>query len=358
MRYCYFDLKGQRNEKLSSFDYVIGNEIRNSEKGIMLLFSIHPEDLAGFSDGRGFCELDFIKKDFSSFSKAWAGLQNILSFFYITCLTKAIKCGREDLEFNVVWIEGSRYLSTGKIDKVSKSAIVLNSESSRKRYLNLLKNIRNVFFEIEALEEYTTQYYCIEAVDKEAHNTMDTTLISSISTHDYFSGFGSHVAVGGTFDHIHIGHKILLSMTAYCANSKVTCGLTSDVLLVNKKYKEFLEPYDERKARVLEFLECIRKGVDYNIFYWMMSSQLVPLYDPFGPIVVDETIDTLVVSKETLAGCDKANDIRKEKGMQLMNIVSIELIGFTENGINEKVGVLEKMSSTQARKTLYEKSVE
>ncbi len=34
------------------------------------------------------------------------------------------------------------------------------------------------------------------------------------------------VAVGGTFDHLHAGHKILLSMTAWIADEKVVIGVT------------------------------------------------------------------------------------------------------------------------------------
>ncbi len=35
----------------------------------------------------------------------------------------------------------------------------------------------------------------------------------------------SHVAVGGTFDHLHAGHKILLSIAAWICKDKLTCGV-------------------------------------------------------------------------------------------------------------------------------------
>jgi cytidyltransferase-like protein len=34
------------------------------------------------------------------------------------------------------------------------------------------------------------------------------------------------VALGGTFDHLHAGHKILLSMAAWIADEKVIVGVT------------------------------------------------------------------------------------------------------------------------------------
>jgi hypothetical protein len=37
------------------------------------------------------------------------------------------------------------------------------------------------------------------------------------------------VAMGGTFDHIHAGHKILLSMAAWIADEKVIVGVTGSV---------------------------------------------------------------------------------------------------------------------------------
>jgi FAD synthase len=34
------------------------------------------------------------------------------------------------------------------------------------------------------------------------------------------------VAIGGTFDHLHAGHKILLSMSAWLATEKIIVGVT------------------------------------------------------------------------------------------------------------------------------------
>lgn len=37
------------------------------------------------------------------------------------------------------------------------------------------------------------------------------------------------VAVGGTFDHIHAGHKILLTMTALLAEDSMVVGVTGNI---------------------------------------------------------------------------------------------------------------------------------
>jgi pantetheine-phosphate adenylyltransferase len=38
--------------------------------------------------------------------------------------------------------------------------------------------------------------------------------------------------VGGTFDHLHAGHKILLSMTVWLASRKVIVGVSGELVVV------------------------------------------------------------------------------------------------------------------------------
>ena len=45
------------------------------------------------------------------------------------------------------------------------------------------------------------------------------------------------VGIGGTFDHLHEGHKLLVE-TALKISKKLMIGLTTDRLLGNKKFKE------------------------------------------------------------------------------------------------------------------------
>ena len=49
---------------------------------------------------------------------------------------------------------------------------------------------------------------------------------SSVSHSKVREGQYSDVALGGTFDHLHAGHKILLSMTAWITSHRVVCGVT------------------------------------------------------------------------------------------------------------------------------------
>ncbi|KAJ2081019.1 hypothetical protein H4R24_002634 [Coemansia sp. RSA 988] len=166
----------------------------------------------------------------------------------------------------------------------------------------------------------------------------------------------SHVAVGGTFDHLHVGHKILLTATALAATKRVVCGISADALLVNKKYKELLESYRMRELNVLLFLRKIRKD---------LIVELVPIYDPYGPTASDASIGALVVSKETLQSANALNVRRRENHMSPMHLMSIDLLATTraiDNSLphdNHASVSLEntplKISSTAIRARLAEK---
>ena len=55
--------------------------------------------------------------------------------------------------------------------------------------------------------------------------------------------------IGGTFDHLHAGHKILLSMAAYITSQKLIIGITGTVLK-----KNYFLLFKKRKKVVLKNL--------------------------------------------------------------------------------------------------------
>ena len=62
------------------------------------------------------------------------------------------------------------------------------------------------------------------------------------------------VCLGGTFDHMHSGHKLLLTQAALLTGKRMLIGVTSDALLQKKKYASVLEPYSKREEYVRQFL--------------------------------------------------------------------------------------------------------
>jgi pantetheine-phosphate adenylyltransferase len=119
------------------------------------------------------------------------------------------------------------------------------------------------------------------------------------------------VALGGTFDHLHAGHKILLSMAAWIAEEKVIVGVTGasstrhegswvtnedctdDALLTKKDNWDVLENLPARIQGVRSFMELFKPSLVYYI---------VPINDIYGPTATDPNIQALVVSKETVSG--------------------------------------------------------
>ncbi|EJF66098.1 Nucleotidylyl transferase [Dichomitus squalens LYAD-421 SS1] len=157
------------------------------------------------------------------------------------------------------------------------------------------------------------------------------------------------VALGGTFDHLHAGHKILLSMGAWIAKEKLIVGITDDSLLGKKQWKEVLEPLPVRTERTRAFLEHFKPGLEYFI---------TPLNDVYGPTAHDPNVQALVVSKETLSGAESIAKKREEMSLQPLRPFVIDVISATEAIVDSgDAAVLRaaKMSSTYIREWIVKK---
>ncbi|WP_298523696.1 phosphopantetheine adenylyltransferase [uncultured Methanobrevibacter sp.] len=118
------------------------------------------------------------------------------------------------------------------------------------------------------------------------------------------------VAVGGTFDKFHDGHKKLLSTAFEIANS-VEIGVTSDAF---GGLKGDIDSCEERMANLKSFFK------DKSNFI------IVPLDDPYGTTIYDASFDAIVVSEETEPTAVKINEIRISKGMEPIDIVVVSFV--------------------------------
>ncbi|SCU89327.1 LADA_0E14862g1_1 [Lachancea dasiensis] len=143
-------------------------------------------------------------------------------------------------------------------------------------------------------------------------------------------------ALGGTFDHLHDGHKILLSVAVYLTSQKLIVGITDRELLQNKKYAEFLESFEMRCQNVRKFVTRMKPTLQLD---------LVPLRDVCGPTGAVPEIQSLIVSRETESGGKFVNSVRKEKGLSTLKIHAVNVLGGQEDD-----GWKEKISSTELRK--------
>ena len=124
------------------------------------------------------------------------------------------------------------------------------------------------------------------------------------------------VAVGGTFDLLHSGHKALLR-EAFSAGKIVLIGLVTDGFVKHIAKSHPIASYRVRLRMVSGFLEA--EGV-------ASKARIVPLDDSYGIAASDPSIDALVVTSETLRTGKKINEVRASNGLPPLALVHVELV--------------------------------
>ncbi|MDS0281407.1 phosphopantetheine adenylyltransferase [Haloarcula onubensis] len=115
-----------------------------------------------------------------------------------------------------------------------------------------------------------------------------------------------NVALGGTFDPVHDGHRALFERAFELGD--VTVGLTSDELAPNTRHDErHVRSFDERRADLSAELERL---AETHGRAWTVRE----LSEPTG-IATEPQFDALVVSPETETGGKRINEIRRERGL-------------------------------------------
>ncbi|KAL2919468.1 hypothetical protein HK105_201114 [Polyrhizophydium stewartii] len=162
-------------------------------------------------------------------------------------------------------------------------------------------------------------------------------------------GAFAHVAVGGTFDHMHAGHRILLTITAWLATERIVCGVVDfdPARLRRKAAFEAMEPLDQRLAAVRSFLHQVRRDVVHDV---------VPIHDDLGPTRDDPAIEALVGSAETAAGCAMVNKIRAEGGLSQLRLFIIDVITSSADAATT-LDFSAKISSSYLRKHILDSRV-
>ena len=124
------------------------------------------------------------------------------------------------------------------------------------------------------------------------------------------------VAVGGTFDEFHKGHKILL-IKAFEVGENVLIGLCTDDFVKRMGKPHVTAPYEERLKELRAFLK--KSGLSDE-------AEIVPLNDPYGNTITDRCIEALVVSEETEKIAIKINQKRSEAQLPPLTIVTISMV--------------------------------
>lgn len=125
-------------------------------------------------------------------------------------------------------------------------------------------------------------------------------------------------AIGGTFDHLHAAHKILINMALFVSEQRLIVGVMSPDQLVSKSNAAELESLDTRIGAVKAFLKRCGAGD--------VVLDVVEIEDALGPTAWDPEVKALVVSRETMSGGAYVNKVRKEKNLGQLDILCIDVI--------------------------------
>ncbi|KAJ0966517.1 hypothetical protein J5N97_023434 [Dioscorea zingiberensis] len=147
------------------------------------------------------------------------------------------------------------------------------------------------------------------------------------------------VVLGGTFDRLHDGHRRLLKKSASLARERVVVGVCTGPMLAKKELADLIEPVEKRMKAVEDYLKSVKPG---------LIVQVEPITDPFGPSIVDDKLDAIIVSKETFSGGISVNEKRAEKGLPELKIEVVDLLSGGESD--------EKLSSSALRRLDYDRS--
>ncbi|KAI0345333.1 Nucleotidylyl transferase [Trametopsis cervina] len=261
-------------------------------------------------------------------TKHWDAVQSTLTYVYVQAMKVAQEMGKILMDVDVLLKGEEEPLS----ESITKDAEVVfrihGTEGDASSSIPVLKGIKTIWLA-------PTEGISTEAAPLASVPTQESDPSLPI--------FYPVVASGGTFDHLHAGHKILLSMGAWIARDKLIVGVTDDSLLKGKANKDVLQSLSERLAITRNFLEMFKPGIEYYI---------VPITDVAGPTGWDPNVQAIVVSKETLNGAAAIQEIRRKKGFNSLKTFVIDVISHTEASLDaEDAETLRKtkMSSTFIR---------
>ena len=124
------------------------------------------------------------------------------------------------------------------------------------------------------------------------------------------------MAVGGTFDLFHKGHRALLRK-AFKVGNRVLIGLCSDDFVKKMRKPHGIASYAERLEELEKLLK--KRGV-------LERAEISPLDDEYGLTLSDKRIDAIVVSAETEPRAHKINEKRKSLGMAPLPVVTVKMV--------------------------------
>ena len=128
------------------------------------------------------------------------------------------------------------------------------------------------------------------------------------------------VCIGGTFNHLHKGHKLLINKAFETAGKtgQVFIGLATGELTDKKRD---VISFEERKKIIEKYISKEKITASYLI---------KPICNKYGPSL-DEDFDAIIISPETRPTAEEINNIRKQKGKKPLQIIQIPFVLADDN---------------------------
>ena len=130
------------------------------------------------------------------------------------------------------------------------------------------------------------------------------------------------VAVGGTFDILHIGHEKLLAK-AFELGELVFIGVTGDRLVSDLNKDHPVRKFAVRRRDLRRLL---------NSRGWLQRARIIELKDPFGPASRRKGLEALVVSEDTRSNGLRVNALRRNQGLNPLRLYVVRMVR-TKDGL-------------------------
>jgi len=124
------------------------------------------------------------------------------------------------------------------------------------------------------------------------------------------------VAVGGTFDQLHKGHKALLNK-AFEVGDRVIIGVTSDSFVSKLDKKHHIASFEDRKRELEAYLTV--QGL-------MNRAEIIQLENSFGITITSTDLDAIVVSQETERIAHIINVKRESTGNKPLEVIVVTMV--------------------------------
>ncbi len=126
--------------------------------------------------------------------------------------------------------------------------------------------------------------------------------------------------VGGTFDRLHAGHRLLLNAASKDAE-QVEIHITSDLMAESKS--PFVQSFEDRRNELLDWADA-QSGCKITVHQ---------LNDNFGPAPKHTVADAIVATPETRGMCDAINEQRASNGLLPLHVIEVMHLDGFEGGI-------------------------